>query len=868
MYARLVVLPLAAALVSCGDSAAPRLSPAAEPSVAAPARALHFKVSESPWCLTLVDDAGTPVLEEICAAGPTATGALGFQTTAGGGPRRTRGLLPVKPNSTPLDPPALGWFHATEVISSTRSDKRYEAELATSDLLRRLHVVLEENEDDSVSLAMDLVGTDLDVEAVGIAFAADADEGFFGTGRRDVGPDLRGSVIENYVGEGPSQPEEYPVLRAAIPPWSIRQRPEDSYYPIPWALSSRGVGVSIENDETSYFRFATESAQAWSLEVEAPALRLRFFAGATPAGALGGYSAHYGRQPAPGAPYFFGPWFQDGQPDQIPLDEERGYVEALQNADAPISVAETHMHYFPCDAWVNARDGEKARTAMFNAKGLPTLAYMNPIVCTRYQARWNQFADAGALQQNALGQPYRYLGFEGGGAFPPVAPQAQIDFSNPAAEALYEETVNIVLQDGHRGWMEDFGENTPLDVVSHDGTPGEQMHNRYPRDYHCTGDRIARRKEAELGIPLIRFSRAGWRGAAPCLPVVWGGDPTVDWGYDGLETQITSGLTMGLSGVAMWGSDIGGYVSTFFRVLTPELLQRWIQFGAVSPVMRTKGSGQEYGRSTFTERPQIWEPEHIGQWRRWAALHTQLNPYLAAAHAEYRDTGMPIMRHHLLSHPRDTQARAHGDQYLFGPDLLAAPVYTEGATTRDVHLPAGDRWIHAWQALTFDEATTGLHLGAVEMLDGGQNVTLPAPLAELPLLIRVGAVLPMLTPDVRTLADTAPDPGVVKLVDRLDQMVLLAFPRGHTLFRVFANERWTSQENPGSWTLGIGASTARRYRLQASLATLEHPFIPCTVTVGAQPAGEWTYDAATRVLRADFTTSGGDLRVQACPALE
>ncbi len=664
----LLFAALAVALTACGNSTAP-LAPAASPELPRPvSSALHFHVTESPWCLTLTDDAGNAVLQEICEAGLGATGALGFQTTPGGGPRRARGLSPVKPNSTPLDPPAIGWAHATQVLSSRVDAKRYEAELATSDLLgRHLTVALEENGDGSVSLAMSIAGGDADVEAVGIAFAADADEGFFGTGRRDVGPDLRGRVIENYVGEGPSQFEEYPILRLAIPPWSIRQRPEDSYYPIPWALSSRGVGVSIENDETSYFRFGTEDAQAWSLEVEATALRLRFFAGPTPAVALNAYTAHYGRQPAPGAPYFFGPWFQDGQPDQIPLDEERGYIEALQSADAPISVAETHMHYFPCDAWVDKRDGEKARTAMFNAKGLPTLAYMNPILCTRYAPRWDQFAAGDAIQKNALGEPYRYLGFEGGGAFPPVALQAQIDFSNPASEALYEDTVRMVLDDGHRGFMEDFGENTPLDVVSHDGTPGEQMHNRYPRDYHCTLARIVQRQEARIGFPLIRFARAGWRGMAPCTSVIWGGDPTVDWDYDGLQTQITSGLTMGLSGIAMWGSDIGGYVSTYLRVLTPELLKRWIQFGAVSPVMRTKGSGQEYGRATFTDRPQIWEPENIGQWRRWAALHTQLNPYLEAAHAVYRETGMPIMRHHLLSHPADAQARAHGDQYLFGP---------------------------------------------------------------------------------------------------------------------------------------------------------------------------------------------------------
>lgn len=862
------------ALVACNadnrgnDSAspAPPESPPPASGSEVETRPLHFSMDEANACLRLMDDAGRTVLQTVCETGAEVTGTLGFQTTLGGGLRRYRELGPLKLNPTPLDPSALGWFHATRVMSAQRTPNRYQAQLATNDPQgRTLTLALERNQNGVVSLALSINGATADVEALGVAFAAETSEGFFGAGRRDVGPDLRGQVIENYVGEGPYQFEEYPVIRAIIPPWSIRQRPEDSYYPIPWVLSSRGIGVSIENDETSYFRFATERSDAWSLEVEATELRLRFFAGTTPAGALAGYSAHYGRQPAPGAPYFFGPWFQTGQPDQPPLAEERGYIELLQNADAPVSVAETHMHYLPCDAWVGRRDGERARVAMFNGKGLPTLAYLNPILCTRYAERWNAAVAAGVLQKNGLGQPYIYSGFEGGGAFPPLALQAQVDFTHPDAETFYAEAIDLILEDGHVGWMEDFGENTPLDARAFDGTSGEALHNRYPVDYHCAIDRIVRRKHAQTGIPLVRFARAGWRGMAPCVPIVWGGDPTVAWGYDGLETQITNGLSMGLSGIAMWGSDIGGYFATFSRTLTPELLTRWIQFGAVSAVMRTKGSGQEYGASTFIDRKQIWEQDMVGQWRRWAALHTQLYPYLAAAHAHYRETGVPIMRHHLLTHPADADARRHGDQYLFGPDLLAAPVYAEGATSRSVYLPRGDHWIVAWDALHYNEVTTGLTLGTAAPLEGGRTLKLDAPLEELPLLIRAGAVLPLLSPEVRTLADTAAAPGVVKLIDRQNELHLLAFPRDHSRARFYENEYFLSEEQPGGWRLAIEGLATRRYTLQASFATLTQPFTPCSVSLNGERLTDWRYDAGTRVLRVSFAASQAVLEASACP---
>ena len=111
------------------------------------------------------------------------------------------------------------------------------------------------------------------------------------------------------------------------------------------------------------------------------------------------------------------------------------------------------------------------------------------------------------------------------------------------------------VEDGKDGWMEDFGEYTPPDSVHANGLPGSQMHNRYPVDYHCAGWSFAQRAPR----PIARHIRSGWTGAARCAQVVWGGDPTTAWGFDGLDSAIKNGLTMGLSGVSIWGSDIGGF---------------------------------------------------------------------------------------------------------------------------------------------------------------------------------------------------------------------------------------------------------------------------------------------------------------------
>ena len=105
---------------------------------------------------------------------------------------------------------------------------------------------------------------------------------------------------------------------------------------------------------------------------------------------------------------------------------------------------------------------------------------------------------------------------------------------------------------------------------------------------------------------------------------------------------------MGLSGISRWGSDIGGFFALGNNKLTPELLKRWIEVGAVSGIMRTEANGVAV---PSRDRPQIDDPDVLPVWRRWAKLRTQLYPYLAAADAQYRRTGLPLMRHLSLTNP-------------------------------------------------------------------------------------------------------------------------------------------------------------------------------------------------------------------------
>jgi hypothetical protein len=183
---------------------------------------------------------------------------------------------------------------------------------------------------------------------------------------------------------------------------------------------------------------------------------------------------------------------------------------------------------------------------------------------------------------------------------------------------------------------------------------------------------------------------------------------------------------------------------------------------------------------------------------------------------------------------------------------------------RDVYLPGGGG-VDVWRAAAYDSAGGGFVLGAATVLEGGRTVTLPAPLEELPFLARAGAILPLLPPDVDTLADYGdPTPGLVELDDRRDRLVLLAFPRGRSEAPLYRGEHLRSLERRGRWELTIRGTRRRVYRVEASLATLARPFIPCAVEWNGRALApdEWTYDARTRVLRAGWTGRRGHLVVR------
>jgi hypothetical protein len=277
----------------------------------------------------------------------------------------------------------------------------------------------------------------------------------------------------------------------------------------------------------------------------------------------------------------------------------------------------------------------------------------------------------------------------------------------------------------------------------------------------------------------------------------------------------------------------------------------------VSGVMRTQAEGIAVPEKP---RPQVWDPDQIDNWRRYTKLRTQLYPYIDAADAFYHRQGVPIMRHLVLRWPGDEQAVAREDEFLFGPDLLAAPVLEPETTERELYLPSG-RWVEFWDAIAYKERSGDLELGKARLVRGKRSRTVSADADELPLMVRAGALLPLLPADVDTLADRyaggraasrgSGKGGQVSLSDRKRRLEVLAFPRGRSASQAYGNAKLISRERGRKWRLEVKGKQRRGYKIDASLATLRNPFTPECVTVKGKPLSgkAWSYSKRERLVR-------------------
>lgn len=266
-----------------------------------------------------------------------------------------------------------------------------------------------------------------------------------------------------------------------------------------------------------------------------------------------------------------------------------------------------------------------------------------------------------------------------------------VDFTNPAAAAWFADRVigREMLDIGMTGWMADFGEYLPTDLRLYDGSDPMLAHNRWP----VLWAEVNARAIAARGLTgeALFFMRAGHSGVQAHCPLLWAGDQCVDFSrHDGIGTVITAALSAGLVGNAYSHGDVGGYTSLHGLVRTADLLKRWAELGAFSPVMRTHEGNRPDDNLQIDSSDDILH--HFAAMTR---VHAALAPYMRSLCDDAADLGLPVQRPLFLHYPTEA-CYACEDQYLLGGDLLVAPILHEGAVDRDVLIPAGETWIDVW----------------------------------------------------------------------------------------------------------------------------------------------------------------------------
>ncbi|WP_318390906.1 alpha-glucosidase [Enterobacter sp.] len=345
------------------------------------------------------------------------------------------------------------------------------------------------------------------------------------------------------------------------------------------------------------------------------------------------------------------------------------------------------------------------RIAQWKKEGVQFLSYINPYVASDRDL-CVEAGRLGYLAKQANGDDYlvEFGEFYGG----------VVDLTNPQAFDWFKNVIKKnMIELGCGGWMADFGEYLPTDTYLHNGVSAEIMHNAWPALWaKCNYEALE--ETGKLG-EILFFMRAGSTGSQKYSTMMWAGDQNVDWSLDdGLASVVPAALSLAMSGHGLHHSDIGGYTTLFDMKRSKELLLRWCDFNAFTPMMRTHEGNRPGDNWQFDS-----DAETIAHFARMTTVFTTLKPYIKNAVSQNAKTGLPVMRPLFLHYEDDARAYSLKYQYLFGRDLLVAPVYEEGRDDWTLYLPQ-DAWINLW---------TG------ERCDGG-DVTVAAPLGQPPVFYR------------------------------------------------------------------------------------------------------------------------------------
>ena len=566
------------------------------------------------------------------------------------------------------------------------------------------------HKDGNADILFDRRKTDAEFYQVGASFASPEDEHYYGLGQNQEGNlDRRGHVVRCA--------HDY-------------NAPSGQSVCVPFVVTNKGYGILWDNPSATTVAFGFNDQVRWTSDV---GQRVSFFviAGKTYDEIYSGYRLLTGSTPMlPKSAYGY---IQCKQ-RYTSQEELMGVAKGYRDRHYPIDDLVIDWFYYTVMGQMDMDPAKwpdpVAMNKQLHAMNYHTMISVWPrfVPASRY---YGEVLKNGWFEALADGTPTNGLPYDRAGS--------DIDTTNPDAAKWYWNVVNenFVKKGFDSFWADETEPDLPPNGSYFHVGPGTQFFNVYPY-FHTKAFYDGFRKD--LTSRALILARDSYIGAQHNGSIFWSSDINGNW--DTLKRQVSTGINFVASGMPYWSTDIGGwqYLPQYHKPARtplldpsdarenvghyddyPELYVRWFEYGAFQPNFRSHGSRLHnevwsYGKEA--------EPILV----KYLRLRYQLMPYIYSLGHMSHETGAPFMRGLFMDFGSDPKVANVGDEYMFGPALLVAPVTEQGRTSREVYLPAGTDWYNYWTN---------------EKVHGGQTITVQAPIDTIPLFVKAGSVIPM-----------------------------------------------------------------------------------------------------------------------------
>jgi len=481
---------------------------------------------------------------------------------------------------------------------------------------------------------------------------------------------------------------------------------EQAYKNVPFYLTNRGYGVFVNHPECVSYEIASEVVSRAQFSVPGEELEYFIIGGSSLKEVIKNYTDLTGKPALPPA-WSFGLWLTTSFTTSYDEDTVNSFIDGMAQRDLPL-----HVFHFDCFwmkefEWCNFEWDDRVfpdpegMLRRLKEKGLRICVWINPYIGQKSRL-FDEGMKRGYLLKRPNGDVWQWDLWQPG--------MGIVDFTNPKACEWYAGYLRRLIDMGVDCFKTDFGERIPTDVVYHDGSDPEKMHNYYSYLYNKVVFKVL---EEKLGKgKAVVFARSGTAGSQR-FPVHWGGDCISS--YESMAESLRGGLSLCLSGFAFWSHDISGFEST----ASPDLYKRWVAFGLLSTHSRLHGNNSY-------RVPWLFDEEAVDVLRYFTRLKCRLMPYIFSKAVEASKDGLPLMRAMVLEFEDDPACDYLDRQYMLGDSLLVAPVFTR---TGDVayYLPEGK-----WTSFITGETVAG---GAWRKEHHGYM--------SIPLMVRPNSIIPV-----------------------------------------------------------------------------------------------------------------------------